>query len=123
MGLTFCVAPNVQALAVDARWGRYERIPNVEYDITKTWRNRHTDREEQVKVKVWRRIPCGGVVPLPFVDGPPAPSIANPDQPDVRLQGTVRTHNKGERLVTLFLVNGRLEPEDKRIAPGSSDRR
>lgn len=38
MGLTFCVAPDVQALTVDARWGRYERVPNDEHDITKTRR-------------------------------------------------------------------------------------
>lgn len=40
MGLTFCVAADVQTLAVDARWGRYERVPNAEHDITKTRRNR-----------------------------------------------------------------------------------
>ena len=30
------------------------------------------------------------------------------------MQGTVRTNAKGERLVTLFLVNGQLEPETNR---------
>ncbi|WP_312528696.1 hypothetical protein, partial [Paracoccus sp. (in: a-proteobacteria)] len=114
MGLTFCVAADVQSLAVEARWGRFERVPNAEHDITKTRRNRQTGREEQVKVKVWQRVPCGGVVPLPLIDGPLPPSIPDPDQPDVRLQGTVRTNNKGERVVTLFLVNGQLEPEDNK---------
>ena len=114
MGLTFCVAPDVGKLAVDARWGRYERVPNDEHDIVKTRRNRQTGHQEEVKVRVWQRIPCGGVVTVPLVDGPIKPSTPDPDQPDVRLQGTVRTNNKGERLVTLFLVNGQLEPEDNK---------
>ena len=40
MGLTFCVAPDVKTLAVEARWGRYERVPNDEHDIVKTRKNR-----------------------------------------------------------------------------------
>src|SRR5690606_23368877 len=114
MGLTFCVAPDVGKLAVDARWGRYERVPNDEHDIVKTRKNRQTGHQVEVKVRVWQRIPCGGVVTVPLVDGPIKPSTPDPDQPDVRLLGTVRTNNKGERLVTLFLVNGQLEPDDNK---------
>jgi hypothetical protein len=114
MGLTFCVAPDVATLSVDAHWGRYERVPNDEHEIVKTRKNRATGHEEGVKVRVWQRIPCGGVVALPLVDGPIKPSAPDPDQPDVRLQGTVRTNSKRERLVTLFLVNGQLEPEDNK---------
>ena len=69
MGLTFCVAPGVETLTVDARWGRYDRVPNDEHDIVKTRRNRQTGREEEVKVRVWQRFPCGGPVRLPLVDG------------------------------------------------------
>src|SRR5690606_9917437 len=61
LGLTFCVAPDVGKLAVDARWGRYERVPNDEHDIVKTRKNRQTGHQEEVKVRVWQRIPCGGV--------------------------------------------------------------
>jgi hypothetical protein len=114
MGLTFCVAPDVQTLSVIVRWGRYERVPSEEHDITKTRKNRETGRQEEVKVKVWQRIPCGGVVTLPLVDGPMKPSTPDRDQPEVRLQGTVRTNNKGERLVTLFLVNGQVELKDNK---------
>ena len=114
MGLTFCVAPDVAKLAVEARWGRYERVPNDEHEVVKTRKNRATGHEEEVKVRVWQRIPCGGVVKLPLVDGQIKPSTPDRDQPDVRLQGTVRTNNKGERLVTLFLVNGQLEPDDNK---------
>jgi hypothetical protein len=114
MGLTFCVAPDVDKLSIEARWGRYERLPNDEHDIVKTRKNRATGNEEQIKVRVWQRIPSGGVVTLLLVDGPIRPATPDHDQPDVRLQGTIRTNNKGERLVTLFLVNGQIEPEDNK---------
>ncbi|MBB3571126.1 DISARM system helicase DrmA [Rhizobium sp. BK491] len=114
MGLTFCVAPGVEALAADVRWGRYERVPGDEHDFVKTRKNRATGREEETKVKVWRRIPCGGIVPLPLRDGPIRPATPDRDQPEVRLQGTIRTNAQGERLVTLFLVNGQTEPDDNK---------
>lgn len=114
MGITFCVAPQADAIEVEARWGRYERVPNEEHDFVKTRRNRETGQEETVKVKVWRRVPCGGRRFLPLADGPVRPVLPDPTQQEVRLQGTVRTNAKGERLVTLFLVNGQLEPEDNK---------
>jgi hypothetical protein len=114
LGLTFCIASGVESLAVDVQWGRYERVPSDEHDIVKTRKNRATGKEEETKVKVWRRIPCGEIVPVPLKDGPIRPSTPDRDQPDVRLQGTVRTNDQGERLVTLFLVNGQLEPDDNK---------
>ena len=114
LGLTFCVASGVESLAVDVRWGRYERVPSDEHDVVKARKNRATGKEEETKVKVWRRIPCGGLVPVPLKDGPIRPSTPDRDQPDVRLQGTVRTNDQGERLVTLFLVNGQFEPDDNK---------
>ncbi|WP_225199132.1 DISARM system helicase DrmA [Gluconobacter oxydans] len=114
MGLTFCVAPGVEALAADVRWGRYERVPSDEHNVVKTRRNRATGREEETKVRVWRRIPCGGVVPLLLKNGPIRSVTPDRDQPEVRLQGTVRTNVQGERLVTLFLVNGQLEPDNNK---------
>ncbi|PNP99547.1 DISARM system helicase DrmA [Sphingobium sp. SA916] len=114
MGLTFCVAPGMESLAADVRWGRYERVPSDEHDVIKTRKNRATGREEETKVRVWRRIPCGGVVSLPLKDGPIRPATPDRDQPEVRLQGTIRTNAQGERLVTVFLVNGQLEPDDNK---------
>ncbi|MCZ8170979.1 MAG: hypothetical protein O9272_04475, partial [Brevundimonas sp.] len=114
MGFTFCVAPGVESLAADVQWGRYERVPSDEHDVVKTRRNRATSREEETKVKVWRRIPCGGPVLLPLKDGSIRPATPDHDQPEVRLQGTIRTNAQGERLVTLFLVNGQLEPDDNK---------
>jgi hypothetical protein len=114
MGLTFCVAAGMEALTADVRWGRYERVPGDEHNFVKTRKNRATGREEETKVKVWQRIPCGGVVSLPLRDGPIRPATPDRDQPEVRLQGTIRTNAQGERLVTLFLVNGQLEPDDNK---------
>ncbi|TZG28795.1 DISARM system helicase DrmA [Sphingomonas montanisoli] len=114
IGLTFCVAPGIDALAIDVRWGRYERVPGDEHEIVKTRKNRLTGHEEQTKVKVWRRLPSGGEVSLTLHEGPIKPAILDVEQPEVRLQGTVRTNAKGERLVTLFLVNGQLEPSENK---------
>ncbi|MCX7584908.1 DISARM system helicase DrmA [Phenylobacterium sp. 58.2.17] len=114
VGLTFCVAADVEALEVEATWGRYERVPGDEHEVVKHRRDRQTGHEEEVKVRVWRRIPCGGPARLQLVDGQIKPITPDRDQQDVRLQGTIRTNGNGERLVTLFLVNGQLEPEENK---------
>ena len=111
MGLTFCVASDVDALTVNLRWGRYERIPSDEHEVVRTWTNRRTGREEEVKVNVWRRVPCGGPVTLSLVDGPVTPVAPDGGDSKVRLQGSVRTDDSDGRLVTLFLVNGQEEPK------------
>jgi hypothetical protein len=111
MGLTFCVAPDVDAIEVTARWGSYFRVPNEEHEYTKPRKNRETGTIDETKVKVWRRIPRGGQVSLKLVDGAIKPLIPDDAVERVRVQGTVRTNAKGERLVTLFLVNGQVAPE------------
>jgi hypothetical protein len=111
MGLTFCLGPDVEEISVTARWGRYERVPNDEHEFTKLRKNRKTGEREEVKVKVWRRVPCGGTSIVPMIDGQLRPFVPDSREQDVRIQGTVRTNTNGERLVTLFLVNGQMEPE------------
>ncbi|MCM2449000.1 DISARM system helicase DrmA [Agrobacterium vitis] len=114
IGFTFCVAPGVESLAAEVRWGRYERVPSDEHDVVKTRKNRATGREEETKVRLWRRVPCGGLLSLSLKEGPLRPATPDRDQPEVRLQGTIRTNAQGERLVTLFLVNGQLEPDENK---------
>jgi hypothetical protein len=114
MGLTFCVGPDVAVLDVTARWGGYKRVPNDQHDITKERKNRETGEVEHTKVKVWRRVPRGGRVRLELRDGIIDPLVPDASEPEVRLQGAVRTNTKGERLVTLFLVNGQVEPKENR---------
>jgi len=112
LGLTFCVSPEVDHLEVRTSWGAYTRVPNEEHNHTKPRKNRVTGQTEEVKVRVWQRIPHGGSTKLDLgKDGQITPLIPDAKQPEVRIQGRVRTNTKGERLVTLFLVNGQLEPE------------
>lgn len=66
--MTFCVDGDVERIEVEARWGCYVRIPNDQHHCTKiiTRKIRNEAREvvrtveEEVKCKVWQRIPCGG---------------------------------------------------------------
>src|SRR5690606_18455446 len=34
-GMTFCVAGDVERIEIEARWGRYERVPNDEHELTR----------------------------------------------------------------------------------------
>jgi len=114
LGLTFCVGPDVKTLEVTARWGSYSRVPNDEHEYTRPRKDRETGEVQETKVKVWRRKPCGGRVTITLVDGPIKPLTPDSEQDEVRIQGAVRTNAKGERLVTLFLVNDQREPETNR---------
>ncbi|WP_386069784.1 DISARM system helicase DrmA [Tahibacter sp. UC22_41] len=114
MGLTFCVGADVKSLDVTARWGSYARVPKEEHGYTRPRKDRETGEVQEVKVKVWRRTPRGGRVTLTLKDGPIKPIAPDSEQDEVRIQGTVRTNTKGDRLVTLFLVNDQREPETNR---------
>ena len=114
LGLTFCVGPDVKTIDVSARWGSYGRVPNEEHEYTRQRKDRETGEVKDAKVKVWRRTPRGGRVALLVEDGPIKPVIPDSAQDDVRIQGAVRTNAKGERLVTLFLVNDQREPKANR---------
>lgn len=116
MGLTFCVGADVDELDITVRWGSYARVPKEEHEYTRPRKNRETGQVEETKVKVWRRNPRGGLVRLQLEDGVIKPLVPDTEEQDVRIQGAVRTNAKGERLVTLFLVNGQLEPDTNRDA-------
>ena len=110
MGLTFCVAPDVEALTIRARWGRYVSVPGDEHDIVKRWKDRETGQDREEKAEVWRRIPRGGAVEVRLGEGRIRPFPPDDDDPEVTVRGAVRTNKNGERFVTLFLVNGTEEP-------------
>lgn len=116
MGLTFCVGANVDAIDITARWGSYARVPKEDHEYTRPRKNRETGQVEETKVKVWRRNPRGGLVRLQLNEGVIKPLVPDTEGQEVRIQGAVRTNAKGERLVTLFLVNGQLEPDTNRDA-------
>ena len=113
-GMTFSVDVDAGEIEIEARWGRYER--DYETEIYKTKTNKKTGAEEQgPKAKVWQRVPCGGRIKLAIKEGPISHRAPDPDQPEVRIQGTVRGKNaNGDRLVTLFLVNAKEEPDENK---------
>ncbi|MCH4874752.1 DISARM system helicase DrmA [Pseudomonas sp. TMW22091] len=123
LGFTFCVDGNVERLEVVVSWGRYERVDSDDSAHAKVVKKAVRDAEgrviktiEQVlKAKVWRRKPSGGIFPLALEDGVITPVAPDAACQKVLIQGTVRSPNeKGERLVTLFLVNGQTEPDENR---------
>src|SRR5690606_9655473 len=81
---------------------------------TRARENAETGEVQETKVKAWRRKPCGGRVTITLAEGPIKPVTPDSEQDEVRIQGAVRTNAKGERLVTLFLVNDQREPETNR---------
>ena len=115
-GMTFCVDGNVEAIEVEVRWGRYER--DYDTEIYKTKKNKETGETEQgAKAKIWQRIPSGGVITLQLKEGQVTHQAPDADQPEVCIQGTIRSKNaEGDRLITLFLVNAQEEPEQNKDA-------
>ena len=110
-GLTFCVAGDVNEIEIEALWGKYERFyDHEEYKIIK---DRETGEEKRgAKVKIWQRIPCCGTIALALEEGVIAPTAPDKENPSIVIQGAVREPNeKGDRLITLFLVNTQGEPD------------
>lgn len=110
-GLTFCVAGDVDEIEIEALWGRYERF--YEHEEYKIIKDPETGEEKQgAKVKIWQRIPCGGAISLTLKEGVISPISPDKENPSVVIQGAVREPNeKGDRLITLFLVNTQDEPD------------
>ncbi|MRI31380.1 helicase [Endozoicomonas sp. OPT23] len=106
-GLTFCVDGDVDAVEISANWGRYER---AESDFT-------LDRRTGKASRVWKRIPCGATLALPLKNGLIPATAVDKENPNIVVQGSIRPPNhKGDRLVTLFLVNAQEELEQSRDA-------
>ena len=106
LGMTFCVDGDADRIEIEARWGRYERVPNDEHELLKS---------NGQKAKVWQRIPCGGKIVLPLTEGVIPHQAPDNEFPEVRVQGSIRAKNaNGDRLVTVFLVNAQEEPDTNR---------
>jgi hypothetical protein len=98
MGLTFCVSDEQETVEVDVSWGRYVR-----------------EKTEDTGKRCWKRLPSGGKIILSLSEGSIAPITVDDAVPEVRLQGSVsQPLGQGDRLVTLFLVNGQAEPQQNR---------
>jgi len=106
LGMTFCVDGDADRIEIEARWGRYDRVPNDDHELLKS---------NGQKAKVWQRIPCGGKIVLPLTEGVIPHQAPDNEFPEVRVQGSIRAKNaNGDRLVTLFLVNAQEEPDTNR---------
>jgi len=100
-GFTFCVDGSAKAVEVRAYWGRYERTESERI-------NEKTGKP----FRCWKRIPSGGTATISFDRRIVAPIVMDSACPDVLVQGTVGDPlPNGDRLVTLFLVNGQAKPD------------
>lgn len=101
-GFTFCVDGSAKAVEVRASWGRYERTES----------ERMNEKTEK-PFRCWKRIPSGGTATVSFDRRIVAPIVMDSACPDVVVQGTVGDPlPNGDRLVTLFLVNGQTKPDE-----------
>ncbi|MDF9828606.1 hypothetical protein M2447_002733 [Ereboglobus sp. PH5-10] len=100
IGFTFCLNGSVREIELDVRWGRYHRGES-ETEITPSGR----------PARAWKRVPSGGNIRLSLREGAIAPIAVDPACPRVVVTGVVRpVMVKGDRLVTVFLVNNQEKP-------------
>lgn len=101
VGMTFGVEGSQRSISLDARWGRYEKVTlELEDEAGKSRR-------------VWRRVPMGGSIPLPLVEGDFDGLVPDPEQPEVVIRGRIR-RNGDDWMVTAFLVNAQKEEGKRR---------
>lgn len=101
LGFTFCIDETIEALELEVRWGRYERTKSEELF-----------NDKGNPMPAWKRIPSGGKLILPMVNGLIKPTAPDIQCPQIAVQGTVRAPlSSGDRLVTIFLVNNQAMPE------------
>ena len=101
LGMSFCVSSTALALKVEAAWGQYDRVESET-----------AFKEDGTTPKiVWKRKPIRSVSgPIPLAEGAIPPWTIHPDYTDVFVSGQVR-QQRGDWIVTLFLVNGQKEPQ------------
>jgi Helicase conserved C-terminal domain len=104
-GLTFCLESACEMLVVEASWGAYARATSDE-----------KLQANGLPARVWRRRPCGGVKTITISGSGAIASFApDLDEPEVLVRGLVRERD-GQRLVSLFLVNGQQAEEGRAVA-------
>lgn len=117
LGFTFCVDATVKNLVLTVHWGRYERLYEHERFVERRRRNPETGISEtiSVKAKVWRRIPSGGSLIFDLKKKNINPIAIDENCPQVVIKGSIgQSLEKGDRLVTLFLINAQTAPEQNK---------
>jgi hypothetical protein len=120
IGLSFVVAPDVDSLIATASWGEYEKRERVEEQATEPEDNTDIDREEDAdqtakmskrKQREWARFPYSVEVPLgSLAEGRGGPEVVGEG---VEVGWNVRAL-RGNRVVSVFLVNTRTAPGGRR---------
>jgi len=99
-GFTFCVDSTVERIELTANWGRYERAESSSID-----------EKNGKPFRCWKRIPSGGKICLDIDTGKIEPVIVDERCPEVLVRGSISSPlEKGDRLVTLFLMNDQTMP-------------
>ena len=105
-GLTFCIDSSVSALELTASWGRYGKTQSAQED-PKTGK----------PFRCWKRQPAGGTARIQLTGRQIAPIVMDPLTPEVTVRGSIsQPLASGDRLVTLFFVNGQTRPEQNQDA-------
>ncbi|MBL8808535.1 MAG: hypothetical protein JNM43_00035 [Planctomycetaceae bacterium] len=100
-GMTFVVDESVTTVSVTATWGRYERTDSV-FKI---------DKKSGNPKKVWKRTHIQEAIPQLNIEARQIPpTVIAAGHSGVFLQGISRLRD-GQRIVTLFLVNGQPNPD------------
>lgn len=101
IGITFTVDETVSTIEANVTWGWYERNARDDAD---------TDSGEAGGRRWVRNHVSETISDLDIQSGPIKKRVVLPSQPDVYVQGISRVRN-GQRVVSLFLVNGQTAPE------------
>lgn len=105
-GLTFCVSGSVKELDVTANWGRYMRTESAK-------ENPKTGKP----FRCWKREQAGGTTRIGLDGRQISPTAIDPHSPEVTIRGSIsQPLASGDRLVTLFLVNGQVRPTQNQDA-------
>ncbi|MGG1940444.1 DISARM system helicase DrmA [Paenibacillus polymyxa] len=101
IGITFCVDEAVKMIELVASWGRYERATSEKI-------NEKTGKP----LRAWKRIPSGGLKTINLDEKNIRPFAIDDNCPNVAVQGTISDPlENGDRLITIFLVNNQVSPE------------
>ncbi len=98
LGLAFTVPADVDAVVVEARWGRYEQVQSEVHET-----------EQGRPQRVWKRRPAGGSIDVSLVETGDG-LIPDSEQEGVRLRVTVRDRG-AIRVVDVALVNEQPVPD------------
>lgn len=101
IGFTAMVSAETTDLIVTGKWARYERVV--------------AETDDGGPNRVWRRVPMGGTVTVPLVDGPLAARPPDAEEPEVVVRGRARMYG-GNWLVSLFLENRQPQPQGRAAA-------